>query len=182
MAISHEAQREHDALFPNHKSILKVTDPEFIELFDNWAFGEVPSYGGLGIKTRLMVQLAAIIACESVNEYRVMMGGALNVGVTPVEIKEIVYQSVPYLGSRKSSISFTPPTRFLRPAALRSPCRPNPRPTLRRGSTGDFKYNESYSEIESSSSTRNPQRINCTYKSTCPPTVSATITPAPGWI
>jgi len=102
MAISDEAQREHDALFPNHKSTLKVTDPEFIELFDNWAFGDVPSHGGLDIKTRLMVQLAAIIACQSVNEYRVMMGGALNVGVTPVEIKEIVYQSVPYVGLAKT--------------------------------------------------------------------------------
>jgi 4-carboxymuconolactone decarboxylase len=26
------------------------------------------------------------------------MGAALNVGVTPIEIKEIVYQAVPYLG------------------------------------------------------------------------------------
>jgi 4-carboxymuconolactone decarboxylase len=102
MATSQEAQREHDTLFPNHKSTLKVTDPEFIELFDNWAFGEVPNYGGLDVKTFLMVQLAAIIACQSLNEYRVMMGGALNVGVTPVEIKEIVYQSVPYLGLAKT--------------------------------------------------------------------------------
>jgi 4-carboxymuconolactone decarboxylase len=29
------------------------------------------------------------------------MGGALNVGVTPVEIKEIVYQAVPYVGLAK---------------------------------------------------------------------------------
>ena len=101
MAISPEAQREHDALFPNHKSTLRVTDPEFIELFDNWAFGEVPRHGVLDVKTRLMLQLAALIACQSVNEYRVMMGGALNVGVTPVEIKEIVYQAVPYVGLAK---------------------------------------------------------------------------------
>jgi 4-carboxymuconolactone decarboxylase len=30
-----------------------------------------------------------------------MLGGALNVGVTPVEIKEILYQSVPYVGMAK---------------------------------------------------------------------------------
>jgi 4-carboxymuconolactone decarboxylase len=102
MTISKEAQCEHDALFPNHKSTLKVTDPEFIELFDNWALGEVPRYGVLDVKTRLMLQLAALIACQSVNEYRVMMGAALNVGVTPVEIKEIVYQAVPYLGLAKA--------------------------------------------------------------------------------
>ena len=31
-----------------------------------------------------------------------MLGGALNVGVTPIEIKEIVYQSVPYVGIAKA--------------------------------------------------------------------------------
>ena len=101
MAISDEAQRNHDALFPNHTSTLKVTDPELVEIFDNWAFGELLQDSALDPRTRLMVQLAAIIACGAVNEYRVMLGGALNVGVTPVEVKEIVYQAVPYVGMAK---------------------------------------------------------------------------------
>jgi 4-carboxymuconolactone decarboxylase len=98
MPISHEAERNHAELFPAHHSTLKVTDPEFVELFDNWAFDEVLRHSVLDARTRLMVQLAAIIACQAVNEYRVMLGGALQVGVTPVEVKEIVYQAVPYLG------------------------------------------------------------------------------------
>jgi hypothetical protein len=61
--------------------------------------------GSLDIKTRVMVQLAAIIACQAVSEYRVMLGGALNVGVTAVEIKEIVYQAVLYVGLAMVSIS-----------------------------------------------------------------------------
>jgi 4-carboxymuconolactone decarboxylase len=101
MAISEEAQRNHDALFPNHVSTLKETDPELIEVFDNWAFGEVPNEGTLDVRTRLMVQLAGIIACQALNEYRVTLGGALNIGVTPVEVKEIVYQAVPYVGMAK---------------------------------------------------------------------------------
>ena len=98
MAISKEAEQNHEVLFPNHKSTLKVTDPEFVELFDNWAFDEVLKQSVLDVRTRLMVQLAAIMACQAVGEYRVMLGGALNVGVTPIEVKEIVYQAVPYLG------------------------------------------------------------------------------------
>lgn len=98
MAISEEAQRNHDILFPDHQSTLKGTDPELIELFDNWAFDEVLRDGLLDTRTRLMVQLAALIACQAVNEYRVMLGGALQVGVTPVEVKEIVYQALPYAG------------------------------------------------------------------------------------
>ncbi len=45
-----------------------------------------------------MVQLSAIIACQAVREYRAMLGAALNVGVTPIEAKEILYQAVPYVG------------------------------------------------------------------------------------
>lgn len=52
MAISEEAQRNHDALFPGHVSTLKVTDPELIEIFDNWAFGEVLEDGVLDSRTR----------------------------------------------------------------------------------------------------------------------------------
>jgi 4-carboxymuconolactone decarboxylase len=48
-----------------------------------------------------MIQLAAIIACQAVKEYRVMLGAALNVGVTPIEAKEILYQSIPYAGLAK---------------------------------------------------------------------------------
>lgn len=101
MAISKEAQRNHDALFPGHVSTLKVTDPELVEMFDNWAFDEVLKEGGPDARTRLMVQLAALIASQAVGEYRVMLGGALNVGVRPVEAKEIVYQAVPYVGMGK---------------------------------------------------------------------------------
>ena len=102
MAISETAQKNHDELFPDHKSTLKVTDPEFIEVFDNFAFDEVLSYGNLDKKTRLMVILASLIAQQTLSEYRVMLSGALNIGVTPVEVKEIVYQSVPYVGIAKA--------------------------------------------------------------------------------
>jgi 4-carboxymuconolactone decarboxylase len=71
-------------------------------VFDNFAFDEVLSYGNLDTKTRLMVILASLIAQQTLSEYKVMLGGALNVGVTPVEVKEIVYQSVPYVGIAKA--------------------------------------------------------------------------------
>ena len=102
MPISEIAQKNHEELFPNHKSTLKVTDPEFIDVFDNFAFDEVLSYGNLDTKTRLMVILASLITQQTLSEYKVMLGGALNVGVTPVEVKEIVYQSVPYVGIAKT--------------------------------------------------------------------------------
>jgi 4-carboxymuconolactone decarboxylase len=101
MNISETAHKNHEALFPNRKSTLAVTDPELIEVFDNFAFDEVLQYGNLDTRTRLMVILASMIACQALGEYKVMLGGALNVGVTPIEVKEIVYQTVPYVGMAK---------------------------------------------------------------------------------
>jgi 4-carboxymuconolactone decarboxylase len=98
MSPNERAQKNHDELFPGHVATAAVTDPELIEIFDNFAFDEVLRHGSLDIRTRLMVQLAAIIACQAVREYRAMLGAALNVGVTPVKAKEILYQAVPYLG------------------------------------------------------------------------------------
>ena len=101
MAVSEMALKNHEELFPNHKSTLKVTDPELIEVFDNFAFDEVLRYGNLDTRTRLMVILGSMIASQALAEYKVMLGGALNAGVTPVEAKEIVYQAVPYVGIAK---------------------------------------------------------------------------------
>ncbi|WP_348266156.1 carboxymuconolactone decarboxylase family protein [Edaphobacter paludis] len=98
MAPNEQAQKNHDELFPNHVSTVAVTDPELIEIFDNFAFDELLRTTKLDIRTRLMVQLAAIIACQAVREYRAMLGAALNVGVTPIEAKEILYHAVPYVG------------------------------------------------------------------------------------
>ena len=101
MQISETAHKNHEELFPNRKSTLAATDPELIEVFDNFAFDEVLAYGNLDTRTRLMVILASMIASQALGEYKVMLGGALNVGVTPVEVKEIVYQAVPYVGMAK---------------------------------------------------------------------------------
>ncbi|MEH1789506.1 carboxymuconolactone decarboxylase family protein [Nostoc sp.] len=100
--ISEAAHKNHEELFPNHKSTLKVTDPELIEVFDNFAFNEVIAESKLDTKTRVVLILASIIGSQAVSEYRVMVDAALNVGVTPIEIKEILYQSIPYVGMAKA--------------------------------------------------------------------------------
>lgn len=102
MAITKNAKLNHDKLLPNHESTFKTTDPEFIEIFDNFAFDEVLSHSTLDDRSRMLITLATLIANQSLGEYRVMVGGAMNLGVTPVEIKEVLYGSVPYVGLAKA--------------------------------------------------------------------------------
>ncbi|GAA3600197.1 carboxymuconolactone decarboxylase family protein [Kineosporia mesophila] len=87
-----------DALFPGPMSGLSTTDPELVDYFGHFAFDEVLRSGELDPHTRLIVQLSALIGSGSLREFRVLLGGALTSGVTPVQVKEIVYQSVAYVG------------------------------------------------------------------------------------
>ena len=98
MAITKFAKEYHEKMFPNDKSTLVETDPEFVERFDNFAFDEVINEVELDDHTRYMAILATLLGCQGIDEFRVMVPVALNMGVTPVEVKEIVYQSTAYLG------------------------------------------------------------------------------------
>ena len=61
MRISETALKNHEELFPNRKSKLAETDPELIEVFDNFAFDEVLQYGNLDTRTRLMEVSLALV-------------------------------------------------------------------------------------------------------------------------
>ena len=98
MAITEHAQSYHEKMFPGYVSKFLETDPEFIERFDNFAFDEVVQTGDMDGRTRFMAILATLLGCQGIDEFRVMIPAAMNFGVTPVEIKEIVYQATAYLG------------------------------------------------------------------------------------
>lgn len=98
MAITNFAKEYHEKMFPGYVSKFLETDPEFIERFDNFAFDEVVHQGNLDGKTRFTAILAALLGCQGIDEFRALVPAAMNFGVTPVEIKEITYQAVAYLG------------------------------------------------------------------------------------
>lgn len=98
MAANDNARVEHDILFRDHRSTLAETDPEFVAYFDDFAFDETLAAAAISRHDRLVVQLGAVIAVGAQTEFRVLLGAALDNGVTPVEVKEVVYQAVAYVG------------------------------------------------------------------------------------
>ncbi len=98
MSISQNAKRYHEKMFPGYESQLLETDPEFIELFDNFAFDEVVNHDDLDDQTRFMAILASLLGCQGIDEFKAMLTAAYHFGVTPIEMKEIVYQATAYLG------------------------------------------------------------------------------------
>ena len=78
----------------------RETDPEFAERFEQFAFDEVVNEPGQGLDeiTRHMAILATLLGCQGTEAFRQLLPQSLDAGVTPVMVKEIVYQAVDYLG------------------------------------------------------------------------------------
>jgi len=84
-------------LFDNFERIQK-NDPEFHELFENFAYDEVYQHSSLNEKESVMVTLASLIACQSPKAFKKTLLAAINKYISPEEVKELLYQSVPYVG------------------------------------------------------------------------------------
>ena len=76
------------------------TDPEFAERFEHFAYEEVPGEEGQQLDeiTRHMAILATLLGCQGLEEFKLALPRALDAGLSPIMVKEIVYQAVDYLG------------------------------------------------------------------------------------
>lgn len=79
---------------------LEQTDPEFMTRFEHFAMVEVVEEKDCEMEKRLryMAILAALLGCQGVDEFQAIMPQALEAGVSPVAVKEIIYQAAAYLG------------------------------------------------------------------------------------
>ena len=79
---------------------LYETDTEFMERFAHFAFDEVVNEEGQQLEpaTRYLAILSALMGCQGLDAFKSLIPQALEAGLTPVMIKEAVYQAVDYLG------------------------------------------------------------------------------------
>jgi 4-carboxymuconolactone decarboxylase len=77
---------------------LKKFDPGFAKFLNEQVFGEIWSRPGLPSKSRSMITVAVLMALGRGQELRLHMRGALNLGITPDELKEIIVHVSQYSG------------------------------------------------------------------------------------
>ena len=141
--LSETAIRNHDEWFPGYVSTAKLTDPELIEVFDNFAFDDVMQYGNLDRKTRIMVTMASTIAQHTIYEYKMMLRAAWGNGITPTEIKEILYHAVPYVGIAKVIDFLGVANEFLTENGVKLPLEPQ------SSTSPETRYEKGLETIES---------------------------------
>jgi 4-carboxymuconolactone decarboxylase len=79
---------------------------EFQDLITRYAWGEIWSRPGLSRQMRSMLTLAMMVALNRPEEFRMHLKAALNNGVTPEQIKEVLLQSAIYCGVPAANNAF----------------------------------------------------------------------------
>ncbi len=82
---------------------LKKTDPELVDIFNTFAFGKAFKESGLDERTGAMCALAANLGMNALGNYKSAVTYAMKLGLKPLEIREITYQSVPLIGFDRAS-------------------------------------------------------------------------------
>ena len=83
------------------------TDPEFMKILQRFIFGEVCYTGKLSDEDRELVTVTVLAVNQTLPQLKAHVGAALNVGCTPVSIREAVYQCAPFIGFPKTLNAIT---------------------------------------------------------------------------
>ncbi|GAA1908422.1 carboxymuconolactone decarboxylase family protein [Arthrobacter gandavensis] len=73
-------------------------DPELMEILRRFIFGDVFGTGVLDDQTRELITVTVLTCLQTLPQLRAHAAGALATGVTPVQLREAVYQLAPFIG------------------------------------------------------------------------------------
>lgn len=98
MNLTEKAKNYREKIGADFLKEFEESDPEFAERMINFALDEVVNQDDLDDRTRMTAILAALLGCQGIDTFRMVLPEALKLGLTPTEVKEIVYQAAAYLG------------------------------------------------------------------------------------
>lgn len=98
LTMTEKAKTKYNELLKRDASITKTNDADLESIFNNFVYGEVYNYGTLEPKLRELVTLVSLTASQGTDMIKPHIETALNIGVSPIEIKEALYQCSPYVG------------------------------------------------------------------------------------
>lgn len=94
-------KQNYTALFGGEALNGQGNDPEIMDILQKYIFGEVFRTGDLDIKTREMITCVCLATMQQLPQLKGHAGAAINVGVTPIELREAIYQCAPIIGFPK---------------------------------------------------------------------------------
>jgi 4-carboxymuconolactone decarboxylase len=95
------AKQKYEELFQQIQSVSNSDDPELMTILQRFIFGEVFYIGNLNETTRELITITALATNQTLPQLKAHTNAALNIGVKPIEIREVVYQLAPFIGYPK---------------------------------------------------------------------------------
>lgn len=95
-------EKKYGELFGRKPVRNEGNDPEFMRILQRFIFGEVYDIGDLGDQTRELITIVVLTANQTVPQLKAHTMAALNVGCSPIEIREAIYQCAPFIGFPKT--------------------------------------------------------------------------------
>ena len=89
-------------LFGGEPTRNEGTDPEFMRILQRFIFGEVCYVGSLDNRLRELITVTVLCVNQTLPQLKAHVGACLNVGLSPLEIRETVYQCAPFIGFPKT--------------------------------------------------------------------------------
>lgn len=94
-------KKNYRTLFGGEALTGQGTDPEMMDILQKFIFGEVFQTGDLTLKQREMITCITLATMQTLPQLKAHAGAALNVGVTPEELRETMYLTAPFIGFPK---------------------------------------------------------------------------------
>lgn len=94
-------KQNYRTLFSGEALTGQGTDPEMMDILQKFIFGEVFQTGNLTLKQREMITCITLATMQTLPQLKTHAEAALNVGVTPEELREVMYLTAPFIGFPK---------------------------------------------------------------------------------
>ena len=88
-------KQNYTRLFGGEALTGKGSDPELMDILQKFIFGEVFETGSLDHKTREMITCVTLASMQTLPQLKSHAAAALNVGVSPIELREAINQCAP---------------------------------------------------------------------------------------
>lgn len=92
------AEEVYARLFGPRDTSAPEKDPEFMRILRTQIFGDVFATGTLDDQTRELITCTVLASLQCLPQLKAHTAGALRVGVTPVRLREAIYQLAPFMG------------------------------------------------------------------------------------
>jgi 4-carboxymuconolactone decarboxylase len=101
MSRTEKADQKYEELFGTKRNLSGSNDPELMSILQELIFGETFYIGNLDDQTRELITIVVLTTEQTLPQLSAHTQAALNIGISPIQIREVIYQLAPFIGYPK---------------------------------------------------------------------------------